>query len=480
MYHTQTTSRTSFVYQQHNRTGEFRNEAPAYARPNRFGAQDRHVEEYARSGNSKVLPPPPATQPNIDVAEIFDDGEPTRGSQSTTFIFRLFDMVEDASVNDFIRWNQAGDSIFIPDIENFKANALGNYFNISFESFVRQLNGYSFKKTDRSKTTGTYKHRGNKFRRGCRQLLHEIRRVESQQRRISQQDELIREPVNNSDSFPTSHPSGLSDTPSTIHRLEQENKSLKEELGEVKEDLGEVKEELGAVKEELGEVKGELGEVKAALRALDKRFQDFLSLFSEAPPATNSPTHIPPLPTSLNVPEVAQASYSESDNRLGSTNIPQPTITNWAVAGVAAQIIPSVSRPPVTALFPHPHYATPAAALPSQHSLLNVEPSPPSSAVRLPADPNYPLSPFPMPINSQYWQASSPGIAQPTLLDSEAPSGVITQNGPTPGLARPARGSPRSLNIPTVVVQRRQPRSDTRDPGPSSTFGVPSQIWPWV
>lgn len=39
-------------------------------------------------------------------------------------------MLEDQSVNAYIRWNETGDSIVIPDIEEFKMNALRKYFDV--------------------------------------------------------------------------------------------------------------------------------------------------------------------------------------------------------------------------------------------------------------------------------------------------------------------------------------------------------------
>lgn len=463
MNQAQAASRKSSVCRQNSRSGRARNEAPSYPRLSRPGVQDRRVEEYRRFANNTTLPSPPQTQPNVDADRLADDEELIGVASNNTFIFRLYDMLEDKTISTFICWNPAGDSILIPDIEQFKANALGNYFNTSFESFVRQLNGYSFKKTNRSKATGTYRHKENKFYRGCRHLLHEIKRVEPQERKISRRDQLPGESVDNSDSFPTSQPpaSGLSDAQSKVHHIEQENNSLKVELREVKE--------------QLAVLTWRHQRTEAALEALESKFQDILSLLPAAPSGANSLAHKSPLPTSVNVSAVAPASNSESGTHVGPIDLPHPTIANWHVAGIGAQSIPSVSRPPVTTLFPHPHYATPTAVLPLQHQVANVEPSPPSTAARLPIDQNYPS---PMPSAGQYWQSPFPSVPQPMLIESEAPSGVSTQNGAMPGFSRSARGSPRSLNFPTVVVQRRQPRSDMRYPEPSSTSGVPSQIWP--
>ncbi|KAJ8700355.1 Heat shock transcription factor [Pleurotus ostreatus] len=63
------------------------------------------------------------------------------------FLQKLFEMVNDPSNADLIRWSDAGDSFFVLDHERFARQVLGRWFkHQNFSSFVRQLNMYGFHK----------------------------------------------------------------------------------------------------------------------------------------------------------------------------------------------------------------------------------------------------------------------------------------------------------------------------------------------
>ncbi|EPQ57815.1 hypothetical protein GLOTRDRAFT_35481 [Gloeophyllum trabeum ATCC 11539] len=63
------------------------------------------------------------------------------------FLQKLYEMVNDPTNNDLIRWADAGDSFFVLDHERFAREVLGRWFkHQNFSSFVRQLNMYGFHK----------------------------------------------------------------------------------------------------------------------------------------------------------------------------------------------------------------------------------------------------------------------------------------------------------------------------------------------
>ncbi|TFK46680.1 hypothetical protein OE88DRAFT_1638057 [Heliocybe sulcata] len=63
------------------------------------------------------------------------------------FLQKLYEMVNDHSNNDLIRWSETGDSFFVLDHDRFAKEVLGRWFkHQNFSSFVRQLNMYGFHK----------------------------------------------------------------------------------------------------------------------------------------------------------------------------------------------------------------------------------------------------------------------------------------------------------------------------------------------
>ncbi|KAG8917040.1 hypothetical protein FRC01_002698 [Tulasnella sp. 417] len=409
------------------------NESPAYPYVNQFSAQQRRTEEY---GSNNVLPLPPPTQPYADAVGLADDEEHLGGTSNNTFIYKLYRMLEDKSISAFIHWNDTGDSIVIPNIDQFKTNALGHHFEIP-------------------------------------------------RRKASHQDQPIGEAADDSNSFPTSRSSGLSDTRSRIHHLEQENISLasqledtKGELGDVKEELSQVKEELSQMREELAALKKHLWRTEPTFQAPAKDVQAILSLHSAAPSGADNFMHKSPPSTLGSVAGVTHGGYLENAGPAGSADMAQPPTANWRPPGMGTRRIPSASQLPATGpqlpgtgLYSHTHCAPPTAALPPQNLGQSVQPSPPSSAARLAIDQDFLVS---VTGAGQGWPGSCTGVPQSMLIDSGPSGGAFTLNGGTLGWGRITRGSPRQLNHPTMTVHRRQPAgSDGRDPGPSS-----SQMWP--
>ncbi|VEU23251.1 DEKNAAC104383 [Brettanomyces naardenensis] len=65
----------------------------------------------------------------------------------TDFVKKLFQMLEEDTFSDIVRWSDAGDSFIITDTNEFTTKVLPSYFKHgNFASFVRQLNKYDFHK----------------------------------------------------------------------------------------------------------------------------------------------------------------------------------------------------------------------------------------------------------------------------------------------------------------------------------------------
>lgn len=67
--------------------------------------------------------------------------------QSTDFVKKLFQILEENRFSNIVRWTDSGDSFMISDTNEFTKEVLPCYFKHSnFSSFVRQLNKYDFHK----------------------------------------------------------------------------------------------------------------------------------------------------------------------------------------------------------------------------------------------------------------------------------------------------------------------------------------------
>ncbi|CAH2075725.1 unnamed protein product [Thlaspi arvense] len=109
-------------------------------------------------------------------------GESAAGESQTAlptpFLTKTYQLVDNASINDLISWNEEGTTFIVWRPAEFARDLLPKYFNHNnFSSFVRQLNTYGFRKVvpDRWEFANEY------FRRGEKGLLREIQR-----RKISQ------------------------------------------------------------------------------------------------------------------------------------------------------------------------------------------------------------------------------------------------------------------------------------------------------
>ncbi|KDQ28618.1 hypothetical protein PLEOSDRAFT_1015572, partial [Pleurotus ostreatus PC15] len=63
------------------------------------------------------------------------------------FLQKLYEIITDKSNADLIRWSDRGDILMVVDHERFANELLGRWFkHQNFNSFVRQLNMYGFRK----------------------------------------------------------------------------------------------------------------------------------------------------------------------------------------------------------------------------------------------------------------------------------------------------------------------------------------------
>ncbi|KAI3668118.1 hypothetical protein L6452_43195 [Arctium lappa] len=89
------------------------------------------------------------------------------------FLTKIYDMVEDQSIDHIVCWSRGGQSFVVLDPHAFSTNLLPRYFKHSnFSSFVRQLNTYGFRKID----PDIWEFANEAFMRGRRHVLKNIKR----------------------------------------------------------------------------------------------------------------------------------------------------------------------------------------------------------------------------------------------------------------------------------------------------------------
>ncbi|KAI7900942.1 uncharacterized protein BX663DRAFT_553587 [Cokeromyces recurvatus] len=100
------------------------------------------------------------------------------------FLYKLYNMVEDNSTNQYIQWCKEGTSFVVYNDEEFATNILPHFYkHKTFSSFIRQLNMYNFRKIPR---TSLWQFENPFFKRGQPDLLASITR-----KRKSQQTPLL-------------------------------------------------------------------------------------------------------------------------------------------------------------------------------------------------------------------------------------------------------------------------------------------------
>ncbi|KAL0363370.1 UNVERIFIED_CONTAM: Heat stress transcription factor A-1a [Sesamum calycinum] len=99
------------------------------------------------------------------------------------FLSKTYDLLEEEGEGEacvgkkIVSWNMEGNGFVVWCPAEFSELMLPKYFkHNNFSSFIRQLNTYGFKKT----ASKRWEFQHEKFRRGCRHLLAEMRRKKCQ------------------------------------------------------------------------------------------------------------------------------------------------------------------------------------------------------------------------------------------------------------------------------------------------------------
>ncbi|OIV92314.1 hypothetical protein TanjilG_10524 [Lupinus angustifolius] len=149
------------------------------------------------------------------------------------FLLKTYMLVEDPATDDVVSWNAEGTAFVVWQPAEFARDLLPTLFKHSnFSSFVRQLNTYGFRKV----ATSRWEFCNEKFKKGERELLCEIRRRKAW--RIKQQQSTtpnqVTTPPQDSDedqrSASTSSSSGYTTLIDENKRLKKENGVLSSEL----------------------------------------------------------------------------------------------------------------------------------------------------------------------------------------------------------------------------------------------------------
>uniref|UniRef100_A0A5B6YML9 Putative Heat Stress Transcription Factor family protein n=1 Tax=Davidia involucrata TaxID=16924 RepID=A0A5B6YML9_DAVIN len=160
--------------------------------------------------------------------------EYVRKSSPPPFLLKTYMLVEDPATNEVVSWNAEGTGFVVWQPAEFARDLLPTLFKHSnFSSFVRQLNTYGFRKV----ATSRWEFCNDRFRKGERDLLCEIRRRKAWTNKpqpVAPIQTAPKEFDEDQRSSSTSSSSGYSSLVDENKRLRKENGVLNSELSSMK------------------------------------------------------------------------------------------------------------------------------------------------------------------------------------------------------------------------------------------------------
>ncbi|XP_050226579.1 heat stress transcription factor B-3 [Mercurialis annua] len=164
--------------------------------------------------------------------------EYVRKTTPPPFLLKTYMLVEDSGTDHVISWNGDGTGFVVWQPAEFARDLLPTLFKHSnFSSFVRQLNTYGFRKV----ATSRWEFCNDKFKKGERELLCQIRRRKAWSSKQQQSNNIASIQGTNPQEFDEDQRSSSTSSSSEINTLVDENKRLKEENGALCYELGSMK-----------------------------------------------------------------------------------------------------------------------------------------------------------------------------------------------------------------------------------------------
>ncbi|WCJ33446.1 heat shock transcription factor B3 [Euphorbia peplus] len=158
--------------------------------------------------------------------------EYVRRTTPPPFLLKTYMLVEDPSTDEVISWNADGTGFVVLQPAEFARDLLPTLFKHSnFSSFVRQLNTYGFRKV----ATSRWEFCNDKFKKGERDLLCQIRRRKAWSNKHAQSTAPIHQGMPNE--FDEDQRSSSTSSSSEYSTLMDENKRLKKENGVLSSEL---------------------------------------------------------------------------------------------------------------------------------------------------------------------------------------------------------------------------------------------------
>ncbi|RDA86475.1 hypothetical protein CP532_3587 [Ophiocordyceps camponoti-leonardi (nom. inval.)] len=165
------------------------------ARSNRSSPLDQNS-----SSNLNMPAPPPSSSSSASAAAAAAAAAQPKIVQ-TAFIHKLYNMLEDSSIQHLISWSANAESFVMSPSPDF-SKVLSQYFkHTNISSFVRQLNMYGFHKERDVFHTGNpdttlweFKHGNGNFKRGDLSSLREIKRRASRHALVHRESSYTKQP----------------------------------------------------------------------------------------------------------------------------------------------------------------------------------------------------------------------------------------------------------------------------------------------